>query len=38
MVVALASRTGWARADLLDMTLEELAAWLAAANTLDPRL
>lgn len=38
MVVALASRTGWGLAELLDLTLEELAAWLEAARELEARL
>jgi hypothetical protein len=37
-VLALASRTGWALAELLGLTPEELTAWLEAAKDLEPRL
>lgn len=38
MVVALAQRTGWGLTELLDLTPEELAAWLKTAMEFDPKL
>jgi hypothetical protein len=37
MVVALASRTGWSMAELLDLTIDDLGDWLEAARDLEPR-
>lgn len=38
MVMALAVRTGWGLAELLDLTLEDLAAWVETAQEFDPKL
>lgn len=38
MVMALAVRTGWSLAELLDLDLEDLAAWVETAVEFDPKL